>query len=160
MLTPAQRARVAERVRAARAEKGWDQRDLAARAKIAVGTVQSIERNLRATRDDKVTAIATALGLSIDDLLQTEAPLERSDPRLKDLKEEDIRVAQLYHHASSAVREQVRALLRDRERTRVTVIVDQLLFLPEEDLAILEASLQQMASADRAAPTAPKKNSS
>jgi transcriptional regulator with XRE-family HTH domain len=165
MLTKEQRLRVAQRVRAHRAHLGLNQTEFAKKMGIAVGTLQSIEANTRATRDENVEKIARGLKIPVDDLIRDEATVSSGDPLLKQLRREDFAVAHAYHHASSSTRRRVRATLRafdddivvslgplnpltDEQRAEITAEVKELLAkiskLPERAILSIRTFVDQL----------------
>src|SRR5262245_28581065 len=70
-LTPTERARLGERVRLLRLEQRLDQRGLARRAGVALGTLQMIERGAgRDVQLPNVEKVAIQLKTTVADLLQ------------------------------------------------------------------------------------------
>jgi transcriptional regulator with XRE-family HTH domain len=63
--------RIAARVRRLRAERGWRQHELAAKANIASRTIQKIEAGRRA-HDSTYGRVAAALGVPLAELLGEE----------------------------------------------------------------------------------------
>jgi transcriptional regulator with XRE-family HTH domain len=74
----------------------------AKRAGISLGCLQAFERGARQTRESNVARIAAVLGLTAAQLLDadTYAPTP-PDPLLTDLRREDLRLAQAFHHAGA-----------------------------------------------------------
>ncbi len=67
-----------------RKQKGWDQYELAAAANIAPSVVSRLERNLQADfKLSVVDAVATALNVSIDALLEPRTRSESADIALE-----------------------------------------------------------------------------
>lgn len=63
------RKRVARRLKSLRADKGWNQRELAERAKVCVDTIVSFETGRRGIGLEKACAIADALECTLDQLV-------------------------------------------------------------------------------------------
>ena len=62
-------ARLAERVKARRREKGWSQEELGHRAGLHRTFISQVERDLKNTTIYSVEKIANALGVTIGELL-------------------------------------------------------------------------------------------
>lgn len=135
-----ERKRVGRKLRALRVEKGLTQAQLAndKRVRIAIGTLQSIERGLRENRDSKIERVAKFLGTTLVALRAQEGPIQPSDPRLKGLTDEDLRIARLFHDSTSALRNRIRALLKDGDADRITQLADRMAFLSTEAIGHLE----------------------
>jgi transcriptional regulator with XRE-family HTH domain len=117
VLDDAQRKRIGGRLRSLRIEQGLDQIELAKRAKISTGTVQTIEWGIRKNKDENIDAVARVLGTTLA-ALEQKPHINPTDPLLKGLNREDLEIARAYHEASTAVRDHARRLLRDREPQR------------------------------------------
>ena len=102
---------VGTNVRVLRERIGWLQSDLAKAANVATGTVSGLESG-RNTRADRIAAIAGALGVSVDQLRTGALP----DPldRFRDLSDEDLQIARVFHNAITAVRVSVAYALKHR----------------------------------------------
>jgi len=119
------RGRLGARLRGLRTEHNLTQLEIAERAGISVGTVQTIESGARETRDENVDAVARALGTSLTALLQ-QPHVDPTDPLLKGLNREDLEIARLYHDAPSPVRERMRQAGRDEAPARQPPAADDL----------------------------------
>jgi len=102
---------VGNNVRVLRERIGWLQSDLAKAANVATGTVSGLESG-RNTRADRIAAIATALGVSVEQL-RTGALPDPAD-RFRDLSDEDLRIAREFHNATTGVRVAVAYALKHR----------------------------------------------
>lgn len=57
---------VGDRIRRARAEKGWEQRDLAAATGLNKNTISNAEKNAFPVREATLRLLADALGVPVD----------------------------------------------------------------------------------------------
>ncbi len=131
-----------------------NQVDFAARAGISVGCLQSFETATRATRKKQMERIAGALDLTLDQLLADDAEAAQTpNPLLKDLLQEDLRIAQRFHHAATepklAIKTFLTAPLSEDRRERIALILAGLVRLDESQLAIVETILAPL---DKAGP--------
>lgn len=60
---------IAQRIKALREERGWDQEEMAYRSKLASSTISKLECGRHKPRLDTLEAIAEVLGVSVADLL-------------------------------------------------------------------------------------------
>jgi len=102
---------VGARVRKLREAKGWKQEDLARKAGIAANTVGGLERGKRETRWAKFEQVAAALGTTTD-ALQRGDGISDDHPLLRKLSDEDLRIANRFHDAETALRLIVERVLR------------------------------------------------
>ena len=118
----------------------------AKRAGISVGCLQSFETASRATRKKQMERIAGALDLTLDQLLADDAEAAQTpNPLLKDLLQEDLRIAQRFHHAAAeqkhAVKTFLTAHLSEDHRERIALILAALVRLDELQIALMEKFL-------------------
>jgi transcriptional regulator with XRE-family HTH domain len=136
--------RAAARVIAWRREHGaMSQVQFAAKAGISVGCLQSFEAALRETRKKQRERIARAMDLTLDQLFADDAEAGQTpDPLLKDLLQEDLRLAQRFHHAGAEVKHAVKAFLTaalsEDQRERLALILADLIRLDESQIAFVE----------------------
>jgi len=146
------RARVGARLRGLRTEQDLTQLEVATRAGISVGTVQTIESGARESRAENVEAVAGALGTSLTALVQP-PHVDPADPLLKGLNREDLEIARVYHDAASPIRERMRQAARDEAPPRQPPTADdraltaQILRLPQARRTLLIDILQQLVDA-------------
>ena len=114
MLDEERRKRIGKRLKALRIEAGLDQLEVAQRAKISPGTLQTIEWGARDNREANIIKVAKVLGTSLEALTRKEH-IAATDPLLKDLNREDFEIARGHHEASTPVRQLARQLLRERD---------------------------------------------
>lgn len=108
------RKRIGGRLKALRIEAHLDQLEVARRAQISPGTLQTIEWGARENREANIAKVAKVLGTSLE-ALKRKDHIAPNDPLLSNLNREDYEIARAYHDASSAVRHHARQLLRDRD---------------------------------------------
>lgn len=113
-------------------QPAMNQDDFARAAKVSLGCLQSFERGVRATRDKNVTKIARVMGLTKDQLMSEDWPEHKPNPLLKDLRTEDLRVANQFHHDSADAKHAIKLFFEgaDEMRERVARIVDAVLRSP------------------------------
>lgn len=70
---------IGQRIKTARKNQGFTQKELAERAGTAIGTIQQYELGKRQPRADQLRAIASALGVTVDYLLDAK-PARAVDP--------------------------------------------------------------------------------
>jgi len=84
------------------------------RAGITRTTLRSLETGTQHPSPETILKLAQALGRSAD-WLTGERRIEADNPLLKDLTEEDLHVAQMFHHAGVEVKQATLAVLQTRE---------------------------------------------
>jgi transcriptional regulator with XRE-family HTH domain len=115
----------------------------AAKAGISVGCLQSFETAVRATRKKQRERIARAMDLTLDQLFADDAEAGQTpDPLLKDLLQEDLRLAQRFHHAGAEAKHAIKAFLTadlsEDQRERIALILADLIRLDESQIAFVE----------------------
>jgi transcriptional regulator with XRE-family HTH domain len=156
--------RAAKRVLEWRREHRLSQMALAKLAHVSVGCLQSFERGTRQTQPPKLDKIARALGLTRDELLGEDETLHfKTNPLLRDLRPEDLRLAQAFHHAAAEVKYAMKLVfsegITDERRDRVALMVRQLLTVDDSiliGLANLLASHMRESSAGQLTPALPE----
>lgn len=93
-------SRLGAEVSRLRRQKGWSLKELATRARVTTTTLRACERGTRHTQPDKLARIAKQLGTTAERLKH----VEPTDPRTKDLQDEDYEIAQWFHHASRVLK--------------------------------------------------------
>jgi transcriptional regulator with XRE-family HTH domain len=105
-LTADDRQRLGTRVRTWRLEQRMDQRTLATRAGVSLGTLQFIERGFgRVTRPENVAKVAQALGITVEALATGPPDL------LKELNREDVELARRFRQQVTIVKSIAKALV-------------------------------------------------
>jgi transcriptional regulator with XRE-family HTH domain len=133
--------------------------DVAKAVKIAVGTLQAIENNLWPVMESNIEKVAHYYGTSLEALRAEDkkAGIRKDDERIRDINDEDIEVAQKFHHARMQVKNRVWALLTqprsiplpEEQAARASELVQRIVRLPDESIATLErvvADLEQMST--------------
>jgi Predicted transcriptional regulators len=144
-----------QRVRILRLQKNLQQQELARAAGVTSNTVRGLERGLQETRWPKFAAIAKALGTTPELLLQGEEPITDTHPLLRDLNEEDLRIARAFHHAQTAIRVHVQRVLSGELAAARLHILERLDRLPEEKRLAVEGILE--ITEPRPEPSSPSK---
>ena len=149
----------AARVITWRREHGaMSQVQFAARAGISVGCLQSFETGIRATRKKQLERIALAVDLTFDQLTADDAEAGQTpDPLLKDLLQEDLRLAQRFHHAGAEVKHAIKAFLTaslsEDQRERIALILADLIRLDESQIAFVETIVAPLNQDDQSLAT-------
>ncbi|HLX21668.1 MAG TPA: helix-turn-helix transcriptional regulator [Gaiellaceae bacterium] len=110
-LDPKRLAAFAERVRLGRQRLFPTRLAFCREARITRTTLRHLESGSQQPTQETIEKLAKALQITPRDLVG-EDRIDPDSPLLKDLREEDFEVAQLFHHASTDLRLRVRALLR------------------------------------------------
>lgn len=140
---------IGKRVRVRRVELRMTQEELAAKAEVGLGTVQALEdapnrKNPRQTLPDNLQKIAKALKCSLDDLIKDKTTIDRGDPLLIGLNDEDLVIARGFHDATTALRQRVSALLRNSESDEVSGFVNRVLRLGADDFKAIDGMLSTL----------------
>ena len=130
------------------------QQELARAAGVTPETLRGLEQCTRKPTWATITAVLKALGTTPELLMQGEAPVPGSDPRTRDLKDEDYRVAQAYHHSESPVRKWTQRVLSGDIDPASLQLAEQINRLTEADRDIVIAHLE--ISRQLTEPLAPK----
>ena len=141
--------RAAKRVKDWRKDHALNQIAFAELARVSVGCLQGFESGGRDTRKSNVGKIAAVLGLTKDELLSDDdSPLDKPNPLLKDLRTDDLRLANHFHHADADTKHAVKAFLSptvaDDQRERVARLLEQLLRLEGDLLLAVEQFLLEL----------------
>jgi transcriptional regulator with XRE-family HTH domain len=96
-------------VRQLREARRWSQRDLAARARLSLATIQTVEAGLRTPRRPTVKRLASVFGIDPGSFASALPVAPMSDVRLNI---EDLQIAVAYNRAPTDIRIKVNHLLR------------------------------------------------
>lgn len=112
-------------------EPVMNQQTFARLAHISVGSLQSFELGTRLTRVKNVSKIAAVLGLTAEQLMgEDDWPPEKPNALLKDLRQEDLVLANQFHHAGADAKYAVKALfnpqIAEDTRERIARVLDLL----------------------------------
>lgn len=107
----AELAAFAERLVAERRKQFPTRLALAKEAKISRTTLRMLERGQQEPTQETIEKLSIALGLP-QAILKGEKSIAADDPLLKDLRPEDLEIAQLFHHASTDAKVKARDGLR------------------------------------------------
>jgi transcriptional regulator with XRE-family HTH domain len=135
--------RAAKRVREWRRLHGeMSQVDFAALAHISVGSLQGFEKGTRKTRDTNLLKIATAIGVTLEDLIREDEPPVRPDPLYEDLKREDLQIAHAYHHSGADAKHAIKRFYSvhtsDERRERIAAVIVRLLAADDTEFLHLD----------------------
>jgi transcriptional regulator with XRE-family HTH domain len=112
VLTDDERTRIGRTLQRLREDQDWDQRDIASKAEISVGTVQAIEYNKYKVLRDNIDKYAAVFGTTTHKLLHPEPfTITSSDALLADLNREHLTIARGYMRAVKVVRAAVEILV-------------------------------------------------
>jgi transcriptional regulator with XRE-family HTH domain len=140
-------AAVGKRVKALREQKGWKQSDLATAAGVAANTISGLERASRQTRWPQFERIAKALGTTTNALLHGQGITQNR--LLEKLSDEDLRIAERFHDASTSLRILIERLLRLGAADPMIVFWDRVQTLAahqQEDLRLLLERYERLRS--------------
>jgi len=139
MLTDEERTRLGLKLRALRVERGLRQIDAAKKAKLAVGTLQAIERNHGNVKDRNLDELAKVYGTTVLKILnKVDEPISPTNPLLKGLNEEHLDIAQRYKDARKRVRAAIELLLTRVDDNRLAALILKLETLAPDALTHLE----------------------
>lgn len=135
--------RAARRVREWRTAHRLGQVAFARLAGVSVGCVQSFEASTRETREANLIKMAAAMNLTLAELIQDDDPAsETSNPLLLNLRTEDLRLAQHFHHAGAdakhAAKRFFHSTVSDDRRERIAAVILRLLDAEETEFTDLE----------------------
>jgi transcriptional regulator with XRE-family HTH domain len=134
-----ERIRIGTSLRRRREALGLDQKDIAQKAEMAIGTVQNIEHAKRKVTREKIDAYAKVVDTTVEELLHPDT-VRATDPKWQDLNDEHLAIARQYMKAYKAVRRAVEVLLADDAAARKTMT----------DLAEMVLALHRVAASDPA----------
>jgi transcriptional regulator with XRE-family HTH domain len=150
---------IGRRVQQLRVRFGWRQQDLVSRAQVTANTVRALENGTAKTQWRNLVKVAKALETTPDLLTantENDLALAWLHPQLRDLVEEDLSVAHLFHTATIPTREYVRYLLqRDqgtagpRPTTIATHLVERVADLSPRGQEAIEQVLHQFEQYER-----------
>ena len=131
-------------IRWRREHDAMSQVQFASRAGISVGCLQSFEKGKRHTREQHIARIAAVMGLTLDQLKADDADAGQiPNPLLDDLLQEDLRLAQHFHHAGAetkhAVKKFLAAPMSEEKRERIALMLAALVRLDEAQFPIVES---------------------
>lgn len=109
LMTPEARAHVAALVTAAR-QQAPSRSAFARTLGITRATLRAWERGAQTPTEEHLEKLAELLAISVA-TLKGEAPLQPDDERLRDLTDEDLAIAQQFHHAPATVKYAIHELL-------------------------------------------------
>lgn len=134
------KAQLAENIRTGRARLNLTRVQFAKKARITTNTLRTLESGNHARLPDTETLrkVAKALRTTTEALLSGKMPIEADDPLLSGLNQEDLRVARLYHDATTVMRQRIAGLLQDDEPERVSAIARRCLLLTQNDLIAVD----------------------
>lgn len=117
-MTPEQKQQFAEILRTGRAKLNLNKVDFCKKAGITTNTLRALERGVQDPGQRTIDRIAAILGTTPAALTTGKRPIDTSDPLLADLNDEDLEVAQAFHHAPMRVKQRTLGVLQERGRGR------------------------------------------
>lgn len=141
----------AEALRTGRAKLNLNKMEFCKKAGITPNTLRALERGAQHPNPETVNRIARLLGTTAPALTHGKRAIAPNDPLLADLNDEDLEVAQYFHHAPMRVRQRALGVLQERGRRSgkhtvihdVTELARRLLALPPEKRHIVASLLGQ-----------------
>src|SRR5262245_12283259 len=116
VMTPDQKQQFAEILRTGRAKLNLNKVDFCRKAGITPNTLRALERGAQDPGQRTIDRIAAILGMTPSALTTGKRPIDSSDPLLADLNDEDLEVAQAFHHAPMRVKQRALGVLQERVR--------------------------------------------
>jgi transcriptional regulator with XRE-family HTH domain len=115
-MTKDQLRQFAEALRAARAKLDLNKTEFCKKAGITTNTLRALERGAQHPNPETLARLEKAVGPLA--LTSGRRPIEATDPLLAQLNDEDLEIAQAFHHAPMRVRLRVLGVLQERTRRR------------------------------------------
>jgi transcriptional regulator with XRE-family HTH domain len=115
-MTPEQLQQFAETLRTGRAKLDLNKVDFCKKAGITTNTLRALERGAQDPSQRTIDRIARMLGTTPSSLTSGKRAIDTSDPLLADLNDEDLEVAQAFHHAPMRVKQRALGVLQERAR--------------------------------------------
>ncbi|HWK10851.1 MAG TPA: helix-turn-helix transcriptional regulator [Vicinamibacterales bacterium] len=134
----------AEAVRTARAKLGMNKSEFCKKAGVTPNTLRALERGAQHPNPDTLDRIAKAAGTTVAALTSGRRPIEATDPLLAQLNDEDLEVAQAFHHAPMRVRQRALGVLQERTRPRKESVTHDVYEWTQRLLALDPAKRQAM----------------
>ena len=158
-MTKEQLQQFAETLRTGRAKLGLNKSDFCQQADITPNTLRALERGAQHPNPETIDRLARLLGTTATAITNGKRVIDASDPLLKDLNDEDLEMAQRFHHAPMRMKERVLGVLLEpirRSRTGPAASHDavdagkDLLDLDPEDRQVIADLISRMKARQRA----------
>jgi transcriptional regulator with XRE-family HTH domain len=115
-MTKEQLQQFAETLRTGRAKLDLNKSEFCQKAGITPNTLRALERGAQHPNPDTVDRLARLLGTTAPALTNGKRTIDTSDPLLADLNDEDLEVAQAFHHAPMRVKQRALGVLQEPRR--------------------------------------------
>jgi len=115
-MTKEQLQQFAETLRTGRAKLDLNKSEFCQQAGITPNTLRALERGAQHPNPETIDRLARLLGTTAPALTSGKRAIDTSDPLLADLNDEDLEVAQAFHHAPMRVKQRALGVLQERVR--------------------------------------------
>lgn len=115
-MTKEQLQQFAETLRTGRAKLALNKAEFCQKAGITPNTLRALERGAQHPNPETIDRLARLLGTTTAALTNGKQAIDAGDPLLTDLSDEDLHIAQLFHHAPTRVRHKVLGVLQEPAR--------------------------------------------
>ena len=115
-MTKDQLQQFAETLRTGRAKLDLNKAEFCKKARITPNTLRALERGAQHPNPETIDRIARLLGTTAPAITNGKRTIDHSDPLLADLNDEDLEVAQAFHHAPMRVKQRALGVLQERGR--------------------------------------------
>ena len=115
-MTKEQLQQFAETLRTGRAKLDLNKAEFCQKAGITPNTLRALERGAQHPNPETIDRLARLLGMTATAITSGKQAIDTKDPLLADLNDEDLQVAQLFHHAPMRVRHRVLGVLQEPVR--------------------------------------------
>ena len=145
----AQLQHLAEQLRMGMAKLRMKRGEFCRKVGISPNTLRALERGQQQPEESTLRKLAAVLGTTPNALRQGKAAIDLSDRQYADLNDEDLEVAQAFHHAPVRVRQEVLGALQHRGRRGSSLAapaaewIDRLLRLPADRRAVIASLIAE-----------------
>lgn len=124
-MTKEQLQSFAEAVRTGRAKLNLNKTEFCAKVGIVPNTLRALEKASQDPSQDTIDKLARVLGMTPHALTSGKRVVEAGDPLLADLNDEDLEIAQAFHHVPMRVKQKILGVLQERRpRTKEVPTAD------------------------------------
>jgi transcriptional regulator with XRE-family HTH domain len=115
-MTKEQLQQFAETLRTGRAKLSLNKSEFCQKAGITPNTLRALERGAQHPNPETIDRLAPLLGTTATALTSGKRPIDTSDPLFANLNDEDLEVAQAFHHAPTRIKGRALGVLQERAR--------------------------------------------
>lgn len=149
VMDPAQRKEFGRRLARQRNLLGLSKLKLQEKSGVDRTTIQRLESGVQNPEDLTLKKLATALETTVLGLVGTPS-LQPTDPKLEHLSDEDLDVAQAFHHATLLVKQRTLGVLQERRRREALTatagdVAQSLMALTPDQRALIAQLIQELA---------------